>query len=81
MRVVGRDLEVCWYTLKMDPIGNISRLPVTFTILNAANTDTLLHTNLLVLLNKFKRSKSDSFCTFTPFPQQWGRAFAWKPQL
>jgi len=56
MRPVERDLEVCWSTLKTDPIGNISRLPVTFTILSAANTDTLLCTNLLISLHKFKRS-------------------------
>lgn len=50
---MGRDLEVCWSTLKMVPIGNISRLPVTFTILSVTNTDTLLYTNL-VPLNKFR---------------------------
>lgn len=70
---MGRDLEVCWSTLKIDPIGNISRLPVTFTIVSAANINTLLHTNLLVSFNKSKKSKFDSFSTFIAFPQQRGK--------
>lgn len=48
-------------------------LPLTFTVVSAANINTLLHTNLLLSFNKSKKSKFDSLSTFIAFPQQWGK--------
>lgn len=60
-----RDLEGGWSTFKMSLMSYNSRLPVSFTIRSAANTNALLHANLLSL-NKLKRSKFDLSALLNP---------------